>query len=261
MLADFGQQRVVSGRERLSAAIVPHAGWVFSGSIAHNALVELAVRSGRVDTVVLFAGHLSPSSSQTAMVHGSCETPFGELATDVELVEAVCTSGVQLVGETPQRHTQDNSAEVLFPLIRRHFPDARLAIFGAAPREDALALADSVSDAVERLGRRAVYIGSTDLSHYGPNFAWMPQGVGPEALRWVRSVNDPLFIDAACAMEEAALIEIGLAHRNACCPGSAAAAIRCAHGRGAREGVRLRYGTSADVHPDASFVGYAAVVF
>ena len=43
--------------------------------------------------------------------------------------------------------------------------------------------------------------GSTDLTHYGPNYGWSPKGYGPEAVKWVKEVNDKKFIDQALKLD------------------------------------------------------------
>lgn len=248
-----------STRTRLSAGIVPHAGWVFSGSIAYNVISELARLAERPDTVVLFAGHLRPSQAPTVMTHGDCWTPFGALETDEVLAQAIAAhTGVR--AESPVGHSQDNSAEVEFPLIKHFFPQAKLLIIGAPPHTESLALADTTVAAARRLGRSIVALGSTDLTHYGPNYYFTPRGTGPKARQWVEEVNDPILVDAICQGRSEDLVEIALAHQNACCPGAAAAALRCGEQLGQSGGEIVRYATSADVHPTESFVGYAGVV-
>ncbi|MBK8480447.1 MAG: AmmeMemoRadiSam system protein B [Proteobacteria bacterium] len=256
----FERGAVDSQRTQLVGGIVPHAGWAFSGAIAYNVVRELAAAASASETIVLFAGHLGPDAASTVMQHGQCWTPFGPLDTDEALVQQLATAA-PLRAESPLNHTQDNSAEVVFPLIKHFFPAARLVILGAPPRAATLQLADAVVEAARRLGRPIAVIASTDLTHYGPNYGWTPQGSGAGAERWVRETNDPLFLAAACEGTPLEVLQTGRLHRNACCPGAVAAAWQCAQRLGASSGERLRYATSADVRPNASFVGYAGVVY
>jgi hypothetical protein len=248
------------GADPLRGGIVPHAGWVFSGRIAYSVVRELARRAPAADTVVLFGGHLGPRSPATVMVEGEFWTPLGQIPTDAELAQAVAEK-LHLVRETPEDHTPDNTVELQAPIIRHLFPQARLVVIAAPPRADTMLLADTTVDLALALGRRMVAVGSTDLTHYGPNYGWSPRGRGPEAETWVREVNDRRFIELACQLDPTAAIEEALEHHNACCPGAAAAAIRCGHQLGAKSAELLAYATSADVRPDDSFVGYAGIVF
>lgn len=261
-IARFADDAVgFAGPGPLRAAIVPHAGWVFSGAIAHNAMTALARHAGAVDTVVLFAGHMRPAAAPTIMTHGACWTPLGLLETDEELARAIADACPAARAEGPDDHTQDNSFEVQFPLIKQVFGEARAVVIGAPPNEHAVAVAQAVLDSGARLGRALVFIGSTDLTHYGPNYGWSPKGTGTAAEAWVREENDPRFVQAVLAgSPPAELIAAALAQRNACCPGAAAAAAHCARSRGAGVGTLLRYATSAEIHPSTSFVGYAGIV-
>ncbi len=265
-LADFDRGRVpYRGEAPIRGGLVPHAGWTFSGAIAHNAIAaiaESASAAGPIDTVVLFAGHLDPRSAPTMIARGESWTPLGGVETDEELAANVADACSDLLRvEDPSRHSQDNSFELQFPLIRHFFGEARMLAVGAPPRAETLRVADAVVEQVTRLGRRSVFLGSTDLTHYGPNYGWTPRGVGVEAERWVREENDPAFIDRALELDCGSMVEVALDRRNACCPGAAAAAAHCSRALGSTSGTLLRYGTSADIHRSSSFVGYAAIIF
>ncbi|MCZ7645018.1 MAG: AmmeMemoRadiSam system protein B [Planctomycetota bacterium] len=136
---------------------------------------------------------------------------------------------------------------------------ARTAWTGAA-------LGQAAARAVERLGRNAVALASTDLTHYGSEYyGFDPMGAGPEAHRWSKEVNDGAFLERVLALDAEGAAERGEADRSACGPQAAAAAIAFAQARGATEGVLLEHVTSWERDPERgaprNFVGYAAVVF
>lgn len=251
------------GLTPLHGGIVPHAGWVFSGRLAYHVIRELALAgSGEVDTVLLFGGHLRPSSPPTLVTEGELWTPLGNLAVDEELAGILL--GDERLGirrEDPDRHAPDNTTELQLPILRHLLPSARILLVTAPPRESTLELADAAVAAGRALGRRLIAIGSTDLSHYGPNYGWEPKGRGPQAIRWVREENDRRFIERALELDARGAIEEGLRSSNACCPGAAAAALRCGELLGAQGGTLLDYAQSADLQPGDSFVGYAGIVF
>lgn len=269
----FDAEGKESTHEGLRAAIVPHAGWVFSGRLAHNALRELSRHGSGADTLVLFGTHLGPRSGATVMQSGACWTPFGLLETDAELAtsllalyrESDASARMPLRAESAERHSQDNAVEVVLPLLKHFFADQRLLIVGAPPRAEILELTDVLIDAAKGLGRRLAFVGSTDLTHYGPNYGWSPRGAGESAERWVREVNDRGFLQRALTGDTFGLLAHATRERSACCPGAVAAAIHGALCIGEDEaplpGLELCYSTSADVRPASSFVGYAGLVF
>jgi len=258
---DFERESTdLGGTGELVAGIVPHAGWMFSGRIAYD-VIRAVARHSTADTVALFGGHLRPSSPITVMDSGDFWTPLGSIPTDEELAAAVCAGETRVTRESPERHAPDNTIELQAPIIRHLMPEAKILVIGAPPREETLRLAADLVAHAQRLGRGLAVIGSTDLTHYGPNYGWAPRGHGAEALRWVREENDPRWIELACKLDPEGMIQEALDHHNACCPGAAAAAARAARELGHASGRLLSYATSADVRPDASFVGYAGIVF
>ena len=104
-------------------------------------------------------------------------------------------------------------------------------------------------------------IGSTDLTHYGPNYDFTPRGTGPDALAWVREHNDRRLLDCLLGLRHNEALELAQRERSACSAGAAVAAARYAELRGAASGRLLEYATSHDRHPGSSFVGYAAISF
>jgi hypothetical protein len=104
-------------------------------------------------------------------------------------------------------------------------------------------------------------VGSTDLTHYGYNYGFLPKGTGEQALEWVKTVNDRRVVGLMVEMDDEQVINEALNNANACCSGAAAAAIAAARELGARKGKIIKYATSYDVHPDSSFVGYVGIVF
>lgn len=250
-----------SGLTPLHGGIVPHAGWIFSGRLAYHVIRELAA-AGPIETILLFGGHLRPSSPVTLLASGELWTPLGNLAVDEELAGRLATRrelGIRV--EDPEHHAPDNTTELQLPILKQLMPDARILMMTVPPRASTLELADAVIEVGRSLGRKMVAIGSTDLTHYGPNYGWEPAGRGAKAIAWVRDENDRRFIERALALDAAGAIDEGLASSNACCPGAAAAALRCAAALGATSATLLAYAQSADLHPGDSFVGYAGIVF
>ena len=246
----------------LVGGVVPHAGWMYSGHIAYNVVRELARAAGEVDTVVVFGGHLGPRHPAVIMTRGDFWTPLGDINTDEQLAAGVCDCDVEINIETPEAPQRDNTIELQAPLIKHLLPDACMVTIKAPPNPDTLRLAQAVVKTAGSLGRRVVYLGSTDLSHYGPNYGWSPKGVGAGARRWVREENDRQFIEATCGMDPEAMMQQALVQQNACCPGAASAAVECGRQLGATGGELLIQALSSDIPPPGdSFVGYAGILF
>ena len=245
--------------EKTVGGLVPHAGWYYSGEIACNVFKVLS-ESSTPRTVVIFGMHLGPTSDHVVMVEGAWETPLGNIEIDETLSHALIKS-FRFVEETPFHHGMDNTIEVQLPFIKHFFPESLILPIGVASRNEALEIGEQVARLAMEMDLEIIVVGSTDLTHYGPNYGFTAKGVGEEAVRWVKENNDKRMTDLMVGMDARAALEEGMASQNACCAGAVAAAIAATEKLGARRGELLVYRTSYDVEPHTSFVGYAGVVY
>jgi AmmeMemoRadiSam system protein B len=168
-------------------------------------------------------------------------------------------------GGSPDRYA-DNTVEVQLPLVRYFFPEAKILWLRFGAGIEALRAGQELAHIAGTLGRTLVVLGSTDLTHYGPNYDFSPQGLGAAALRWVREVNDAAFIQAVISGKAADILARAEADRSACSAGAVLGALGFAQVQGASAPELLGYATSADAGggsgpiPD-SFVGYGTFMF
>ncbi len=239
------------------AALAPHAGWVFSGRLAAMAAASLPKPAeGSALTVAIFGGHLPSGARALAARESSFDTPLGALDADPELLAAL--EGQVCLGRDEE---EDNTVEVLLPIVALVFPGARVLWLRAPNDLSSMDLGEGLCAAARKIGRRVVGLGSSDLTHYGPAYGFSPKGRGGAAEAWVRGTNDRRFIDALLAMDGSAALSLAAAERSACSPGAAAAALSFARAMGADRARLLGYATSLDARPSDSFVGYAAIAF
>jgi AmmeMemoRadiSam system protein B len=239
--------------------IVPHAGWYYSGHIACN-VIDWLKEETPPDLVVLFGMHLHAGSPNYIMPSGAWETPFGAIPVAVDLADHLMQR-FSFHKETANRFTQDNTVELQLPFVKHLLNPTEILAIGAAPNLQSLDIGKAVADWARHNGRRMKVIGSTDLTHYGPNYGFAPKGMGPQAVEWVRAENDRRMIRAILDMEPQRVMDEGLQNQNACCSGAVAAAVAAVRHLGATVSKELAYATSYDKSPGDSFVGYAGVVF
>ena len=243
----------------LIGGIVPHAGWYFSGSIACNVIHCLSGKTSP-DVIAIFGMHLHSSSPAYIMVEGAWETPFGAIEIQNDLAGELSEKFAFEI-ETADRFTQDNTIELQLPFIKYFFKDAKIVPIGAPPIKNSLEIGETIAAISKRLGLQVKVIGSTDLTHYGPNYGFMSHGRGSLAVDWVRNENDRSVIDAMLAMDPERVIKEAMTCQNACCSGAAATAIAAAKAFGAEQAEIIAYATSYDKSPGDSFVGYVGIVF
>ncbi|MCC7291334.1 MAG: AmmeMemoRadiSam system protein B [Phycisphaerales bacterium] len=260
---DFSAEHVRESRVDglMLGAIVPHAGWMCSGGVAGRAFRELR-RAPSPERVVLFGG-VHRYRGRTAAVYGSGEwlTPIGRARVD----EAFCTRLLdmsELFADDPSAHDGEHSIEVQLPFLVSLLPDARIVPIMVPIAPQAVPIGETVARLIAASRGGALVVGTTDLTHYGPNYGFTPWGTGKESLARAK-FNDARFIELMCALRAGDLVPEAATHHNACNAGAATATVACCAALGATGGTLLEHTTSREVlrcdSPDS--VGYAAVLF
>lgn len=241
----------------LLGGIVPHAGWYFSGKLAAR-IFYLLKSAGKADLVVIYGGHLSPEDFPRMVMEERWETPLGEMVMDTEFARSLAKR-VEVKPESPA--SGDNTIEIQLPMVKYFFPDSKLLAIRSPSSMKAQSLGEEVARLAHEQGLMILAVGSTDLTHYGPNYGFVSKGIGASALKWVRNENDRMFIDYALKMDAKSLINHANQNDSACSAGAAASAIATCRALGAEKGHLIDYYTSYDIMPDESFVGYAGIVY
>lgn len=258
------RQQPFSGGGRVIAGIAPHAGWRYSGHVAARTFAALAERAP--DVVVMFGGvHRYRGHAAAMFPSGQWETPLGPLAVDGRLAERVL-SHTSLIGEEPYAHDQEHSLEVQAPFVHYLFPDCRVLPIMVPPSAESEQVGQAVARTLLTYQYNALILGTTDLTHYGPQYGFVEHGVGESANVWAKEENDPHFIKLMCDVDAGHVVAEARERKNACSGGAVAATLAAAKKLGATRGHLLAHATSSEVcHqrgqgvPDDS-VGYAAVV-
>lgn len=243
-----------------SGGIAPHAGWVYSGQAA--ALVLACVAAAKPETVVLFGAVHGPDRNPASMYPaGAWSTPFGEVPIDEQLAEAM--SRADLVVPAPGEHDGEHAIEVQVPILAFVAPGVRIVPISVRPGPEAVTVGRWCAAAAARTGKRVAFVGSTDLTHYGPLFGFESHGRGSGGAQWARDVNDRRMVTLIAQMRASDVIAEAALHHNACGPGAIAATLSAMTAIGATQYVELLHMCSADVHPDdlANSVGYEAGIF
>jgi len=146
------------------ALIVPHAGYVYSGSVAAEAYDRLRPARGIVRRVVLLGPcHRVPVRGLALPEASAFATPLGQVPIDREAIESL--AGLPQVAVSSAVHAEEHALEVQLPFLQRvlgEFSLVPLAVGTATPEE--------VAQVIDRLwgGAETLIVISSDLSHYHP---------------------------------------------------------------------------------------------
>jgi MEMO1 family protein len=246
-------------------AIVPHAGWVCSGTVAAESILALAGLRPRVDVIVVFGAIHTPAPIDRAVFdsHARWATPDGESSVSRPLRETLSEKSSLFVTDD-RFHEREHAVEVELPLIHAAWPGSLVLPVEVPPEPSAVEIGTNVARAVAAAGLSAVYLASSDMTHYGPNYRFTPAGVGQPALEWAME-NDRRILRLVTDMTPEKIVPEARTRFNACGAGAIAAMMAACQEQGARKAIVLRhtnsYQTLARVAPQsaANAVGYAAV--
>lgn len=232
-----------STERHLRAAVVPHAGYVYSGPIAALAYSRIAAEAPPATVLILGVDHHG-GGAPASVSDQPWRTPLGPVEPDHALVRALARGPVE-IDETA--HAAEHSIEVQVPFLQYVLPHPRFAALMV--RQGGFEFLSEVAAVVRAAirDRDVLVLASTDFSHYVP---------ASEADRL-----DHLALTAIEAGDARGLFDVVERHRISMC-GIAPTTVLLAAlaGEPLRRRV-LRWGHSGEAEPMTRVVGYAAVAF
>ena len=239
-------------KKKVIAAIVPHAGYVYSGSIAAHVYSVLE----KSNYLILGTNHSGFGAMFALMKKGLWKTPLGEVVIDENLANKLMAE-CKLIEYDVIPHEIDHSIEVQLPFIQYKFgsdfnfiPISVLNEFSdETVVENYRIVGKAIGKILKKEKRPWTVLASSDFSHFIPKLA--AEKIDKYAIKSILKLNESEFIESV--NEKKASI---------CGYGAIATAIVAAKELGAKKAELLKYGTSADVtEEEQSVVGYAAIVF
>lgn len=191
-LLDAARSRAEIVTDSPKVLIVPHAGYIYSGSTAALAYAQLsAVRDSVRRVVLLGPVHRVPVRGLALAGATAFATPLGEIELDAD--------ATRLLADLPQvvvsaaAHAREHSMEVQLPFLQTvlgKFKLVPLAVGDATPAE--------VAEVLETLwgGPETLIVISSDLSHFLPYRD--AQAIDQETARRIISLSGPITHDQAC---------------------------------------------------------------
>ncbi len=227
---------------RVRGAVVPHAGYVYSGPIAAHAFYHIAAERPPESVLVLGVDHRGTSRG-AALSDRPWLTPLGPTAVDHDLVRALARGPIEVDEEA---HRGEHSIEVELPFLEYVLPKPKFVALMVAhgPLEFLEEVGRIVRDAVGE--RDVLLLASTDFSHYVP---------APTADRL-----DHLAIDAILSRDPGRLYRTVAGEQISMC-GIAPTTVLLAATREEPLSARLlRWGHSGEAAPMGEVVGYASLL-
>jgi len=237
-----------AARTNAIGCVLPHAGYVYSGTVAGAVISRLEPKQ---KIFLLGPNHTGFGTPFSVMASGRWLTPLGEVPVDESLARSLLSASDIFIDDE-LGHLHEHSLEVEIPFFQRQTGD--FSIVPVAIASDSLKLLKEAGKAVAsvinsfNLKGKALICASSDMTHYEPQ---------NEARR-----KDRYAIDAIIALDEDALFrqvrQLGI---SMCGYAPVCVMISAARGLGAKKGELVRYMTSGDTSGDfSSVVGYAGIL-
>jgi hypothetical protein len=154
------------------AVVSPHAGYAFSGATAAKAFA--AVKGGDYTRVILMGTGHAAYNERGAVLAGweAWSMPGGNVNVDLKAVKDLAGKpGFKISNRV---HQMEHSLEVQLPFLQAALKNFTLIPFvlgGQTQTEDAFKIAEELKP---YLGDKTLVVVSTDFTHYGPNYQYVP---------------------------------------------------------------------------------------
>lgn len=237
---------VARGNDRFIGVVAPHAGLMYSGSVAGALYQQLAIPSR---LIILCPNHTGLGTPASINSSGAWRTPLGLAEIDEELAAAL-EKHAPMLQQDVRAHAREHSLEVQLPFLQLLQPQFRfvpicLALGSLRQCEE---LGAAIAATVMNAGGPVGIIASSDLNHYADQ---------ETTLR-----KDQRAIDAILALDPAELWRrVREEEISMCGYVPTTVMLYAAKVLGATSARLLRHTTSGDVNGDyAQVVGYASIV-
>jgi len=225
-------------------AVVPHAGYMYSGAVAASVYAQLP----KADTYVILGPNHQGVGTLIAVAQDTWEMPLGEVEVDKTFVDALPK---RIIDRDETAHKYEHSIEVQLPFLQFLFDKTFLFVpicMSLYDEETTREVGEDLADTIAQTDKKVVLIASSDFTHYEPDE--------------IARSRDGYVIEAITELDVAKFYN-RIYERNVsvCGLGPIAAVMYAAKRLGATEGKLISYATSGDSTGDrSSVVGYGGII-
>jgi AmmeMemoRadiSam system protein B len=239
-----------SGRISAIGCVAPHAGYIYSGSVAGAVYSRLEIPER---CVILCPNHTGKGRPLAVMASTTWQTPLGEVAADGEMGRRLLRRFPALE-EDSAAHRGEHAIEVQLPFLQARQPELHIVpITVGTSNFEVLrglgeALAGVIAEVEEECEEKVLIVSSSDMNHYESDA--------------VTRVKDRKAIERVLALDARGLWEVVTNEDITMCGfGPTVVMLTAAKLLGAASATLVKYATSGDVSGDfASVVGYAGII-
>jgi len=229
---------------KVLAAIVPHAGYMFSGKCAGKVYSILP----DAETYVILGVNHPGLGENIAISSEDFETPLGVVRNDNELGKEI----LKITGKEDNNvHNYEHSIEVQLPFLQVSQKNFKIVpiILKNYDFETCKKLAEAVYNASKKLKKKIIILASSDFTHSGPSYGFFSDmRVDKEAINEILKLNTEKFMKIADKT-------------TICGAGAIAVTIEIAKLLKVRKAELLEYYDSSKIIAGETKVCYASIAF
>jgi AmmeMemoRadiSam system protein B len=238
-------------KQKFIAAIVPHAGYIYSGPVA----AWVYSRIEKANYIILGPNHSGMGPQFALMKNGLWKTPLGEVAIQDEIAEKILKE-CKIVEHDVIAHQYEHSIEVQLPFLQYRYggdfkfiPITILNEFADdLLLENCRLIGKAIANVIKKEKEKWIILASSDFSHYVPQKT--AKKIDLSLIEEIKKLDEKRFFE-----------KISEKNASVCGFGGIASAIVAAKELGAKKAELLKYATSGDVTGELnSVVGYASLI-
>ena len=235
----------VSKKINAMGAIVPHAGYVFSGEVCGNTLTQIEPKQ----TYIVLGTNHTGRGEDFAIEKWDWRTPSGTVQTNKELVEKISEAS-DIIKVDSIAHKYEHSIEVQMPFIKKINENATVVAISIsnAPLNVFEQIADDLVKVIE-MDNDICILASSDMDHYETQNIVQEKDMG--AIKKILELDTKGFLEIV--MEQ----DISI-----CGYAPIAVLLEIMKRQKVKQTKLIKHQTSGDVSGDfSSVVGYAGMIF
>jgi AmmeMemoRadiSam system protein B len=150
-------------KKKALAVISPHAGYIYSGSVAGETFAHVEIPD---DIVILGPNHSGRGARIAMMSDGEWQMPLGNIHLNADLGNFLAQS--TLIEQDHIAHSYEHSLEVQVPFIQYLKKSVTILPFVVShiPFSDCVAAGKEIAAAIRKYNKPVLMVASTDMTHY-----------------------------------------------------------------------------------------------
>lgn len=245
-------------KKKIIGLVSAHAGYLYCGKSAASAYKSI---SNEFETAIILGPNHSGMGNGIATSSDSWKTPLGTIKTDEEFIKELTDS---IIIDDPTAHSREHSIEVQLPWLQYMFKEFKIVPISLNRMyfdvKTCREIGKKIADIAKKLKRKIIIIASSDFTHYGPMYGYVPfTGSSEKVIKKIKELD----MNVIKSIEELKPEDVIKKSNDLtiCGFGSIASMLFAAKELNAKKGELIDYSTSFDVSRNMdAVVGYAGIV-